>query len=87
MFHLIGIGIDIGMEWNGMDWIGLGLGLGLDWIGLDWIGLDWIGLDWIGLDWIDISSLVHQSKELVDQEKTGNKLSPYSKLIHNARFA
>ena len=45
------------------DWIGIGLGLGLDWIGLVWIGLDWIGLDWIGMqcnakEMNDLSSLV-----------------------------
>jgi hypothetical protein len=40
----------IGKVQTGTVWIGLVVGIGLDWFGLDWIGSVLFGLDWIGKD-------------------------------------
>ena len=50
------IGIGIGIGWIGLDWIGIGIGIGIGWIGLDWIGLDWYWY-WYLVDWIGLDWL------------------------------
>ena len=52
MLPAVGVG---GLDCVGLDWVGLGVGVGLD--ALDWVGLvDWVGLGgWVGLvDWVGL---------------------------------